>query len=157
MSNLIFRAVLSGLSWKVVTRVLGLHERVRGIGDGEVEGYRYTIVQRGDEILIVLPDYAPREKCQEVAKKILLKLAPKSKIQVATMGYASSHCNYCLKPTPMPYHCHRCEGWYCESHRLPEKHNCPGEEEKTEKTAERLKPKEQEKKKEVIVAEVPCG
>ena len=157
MSNLIFRALLSGLSWEMITRVLGLRERIKGIGDGKVEGYRYTIVQRGDEILIVLPDYAPREKCQEVAKRILLKLVPKSMIQVATMGYASSHCNFCLKSTPMPYHCHRCEGWYCESHRLPEKHNCPGEKEKTEKIVERVKPKKQEERKEIIVAEAPCG
>lgn len=157
MSNLIFRALLSGLSWEMITRALELHERVKGIGDGKIEEYQYTIVQRGDEILIVLPNYAPREKCQEVAKKILSQLAPKSKIRVATMGHASSHCNFCLKSTPMPYHCRRCGGWYCESHRLPEKHNCPDEEEKTRKIAERLKPKKREKKKEVIVAEVPCG
>lgn len=157
MSNLIFRALLSGVSWETITRALRLHERVRGIGDGEVEDYRYTIVQRGDEILIVLPDYAPREKCQEIAKRILSQLAPKSKVRVATMGYASSHCNYCLKPTPMPYQCHRCGGWYCENHRLPEKHNCPGEETKTGKSVERLKPKKREKKKEIVVAEVPCG
>ena len=146
MSNLIFRALLSRMSWEAIIRVLGLRERVKGIGDGYVDGYRYTIVQRGDEILIVLPDYAPREKCQEVAKKILSHLSPKSKILVATMGYASSHCNYCLKSTPMPYHCHRCGGWYCGSHRLPEKHNCPGEEEKTRKIIERLKPKNWKRK-----------
>jgi len=157
MSNLIFRALLSGLRWETIVRVLGLRERVKGIGDGRAEGYRYTIVQRGDEILIILPDYESREKCEEVAKKILSQLAPKSEIQVATMGYASSHCNFCLKPTPMPYHCHRCEGWYCESHRLPEKHNCHGEEVGKGKIVERLKPKKQEKKKEIIVAEVPCG
>jgi len=161
VSNLIFRALLSGLRWESLIRILGLHERVKGIGEGKVEGYRYTIVQRGDEILIILPDYAPREKCQEVAKKILLKLTPKSKIQVATMGYASSHCNFCLKSTNLK----RCSisisvmdkiKWSLRKD-LPEKHNCPGEEEKTEKIAERLKPKKQEKKKEIIVAEVPCG
>ena len=157
MSNLIFRALLSGLSWEAIIRVLRLRERVKGIGDGEAEGYRYTIVQRGDEILIVLPDYAPREKCQEAAKKILSQLSPESKIQVTTMGYASSHCNFCLKSTPMPYHCHRCGGWYCENHRLPEKHNCPDEGEKKGKTVERLKLKKREEKKEIIVAEVPCG
>jgi len=156
VSNLIFRVALSGLTWEIVTRVLKLHERVRGIGDGEVEGYRYTIVQRADEVLIILPDYAPREKCQEVAKRILSQLVPKSKVRVATMGYASSHCNFCLKSTLMPYHCYRCSGWYCESHRLPEKHNCPGEGEKT-KIGERVKPKKQEKKREIIVSEVPCG
>jgi len=157
MSNLIFRALLLGLPWGIVIRELGLRERARGIGDGNIEGYRYTIIQRGDEILIVLPDYQPKEKCLEVARKILSKLAPKSKIQVAKMGYASSHCNYCLKPTPLPYRCYRCEGWYCESHRLPEEHNCPGEERRVEGVVEPIKPKKEEKKREIIVTEVPCG
>jgi len=156
MSNLIFRALLSGLRWESVIRELGLRQRAEGIGDGNVEDYRYTIVQRGDEILIILPDYQPREKCLEVAKKILLKLAPKSVVRVAKMGHASSHCNYCLEPTPLPYRCHRCEGWYCESHRLPEKHNCPGGKEKEEKVVERIKPKK-ERRKEIVIAEIPCG
>jgi len=157
MSNLIFRALLSGLLWKDVIRELGLRERVRGIGDGTIEGYRYAIVQRGEEVWIVLPDYQPREKCLEVARKILSRLAPKSEIQVAKMGYASSHCNYCLIPIPLPYRCYRCEGWYCESHRLPEQHLCPDGKRKAQRIVERIKPKKEERKKEVVVAEVPCG
>lgn len=157
MSNMIFRALLSGLPWETLIRVLSLRERVRGIGDGNIEDYRYTIIQRGDEILIVLPDYEPREKCLEVARKILSKLAPESKIRVAKMGYASSHCNYCLKPTPLPYRCYRCEGWYCESHRLPEEHNCPGGERRVEGVVEPIKFKKEEKKREIVVTEVPCG
>jgi hypothetical protein len=157
MSNLIFRALLSDLRWEDVVRVLGLSERVKGVGDGNIDSYRYTIVQRGDKILIVLPDYQPREKCQEAAKKILSKLAPKSEIQLVPMGYASSHCNYCLKPTPMPYRCYRCGGWYCGSHRLPEQHNCPEGKRKEEKVAKRVKPEKGEKRRKIIVAEVPCG
>ncbi len=157
MSNLIFRALLSGMPWESIVRELELSQRVRGIGDGNVEDHRYTIIQRGDEILIVLPDYKPMEKCLEVARKILLKLSPKSKIRVAKMGYASSHCNYCLKPTPLPYRCYRCEGWYCESHRLPEEHNCPGGERRTKGVVEQIKPKKEEKKGEIIVTEIPCG
>jgi len=157
MSNLVFRALLSGLLWKDIIRELGLRERVRGIGDGTIEGYRYAIVQRGDEVWIVLPDYQPREKCLEVARKILLILAPQSEIQVATVGYASSHCNYCLTPIPLPYRCYRCEGWYCENHRLPEQHHCPEGKRKAQRVLERIKPKKEERKKEVVVAEVPCG
>jgi len=157
MSNLIFRALLSGLRWEDIIRVLGLRERVRCIGDGNIDGYRYTIVQRGNEILIVLPDYQPREECLEVARKILSKVAPKYEIQVVKMGYASSHCNYCLKPTPLPYRCYRCEGWYCESHRLPEEHNCPGGEGRVEGVVHSIKLKKEEKKKEIVVTEVPCG
>jgi len=157
MSNLIFRALLSGLLWKDIIRELGLRERVRGIGDGTIEGYRYAIVQRRDEVWIVLPDYQPREKCLEAIRKILSRLAPQSEIQVATMGYASSQCNYCLTPIPLPYRCYRCEGWYCESHRLPEQHHCPGGKRKAERVVERIKPKREERKREVVVAEVPCG
>lgn len=157
MSNLIFRALLSGVCWKDIIRVLGLRERVRRIGDGNIEGYRYTIIQHGDEISIVLPDYQPREKCLEVARKILSKLAPKSEIHVALMGYASSYCNYCLKSTPLPYRCNRCEGWYCESHRLPEYHNCPEGKKKIERVVERVKPRKEKKKKEIVVVQVPCG
>ena len=157
MSNLIFRALLSGLRWEDIIRVLGLHERSRGIGDGDIEGYRCIIIQHGDEIHIVLPDYEPREKCLEAVRKILSKLAPKFEIHVATTGYASSHCNYCLKPTPLPYRCHRCEGWYCEGHRIPEKHNCPEGKRRIERVVERIKPKKEERKREIVVTHVPCG
>jgi len=157
MSNLIFRAILSQITWEEIIRQLGLRERIKGIGDGKIDEQRYTIVQRGNEISIVLPEYEPREKCLEMVKKILLKIAPKSMIEVTTVGYASSHCNYCLQPTPLPYQCPRCEGWYCQDHRLPEEHNCPEKKRKTEKIAKHIKIKREEKKKEIVVAEIPCG
>lgn len=157
MSNLIFRAILAQIAWKEIIRLLGLQERTKGIGDGKIDGQRYTVVQRGNEVSIVLPDYKPQEKCHEIVKKILLKIAPKSTIEIATVGYASSHCNYCLQPTPLPYQCHRCEGWYCQDHRLPEKHNCPDEKRKTEKIVRRIKSKREGKKREIVVAEIPCG
>jgi predicted nucleic acid binding AN1-type Zn finger protein len=148
--------MLSQVAWEEIIRLLGLRERTKGIGDGKIEGHPYTVVQRGNEISIVLPDYEPREKCLEMVKKILLRIAQKSTIEVATVGHASSHCNYCLQPTPLPYQCSRCEGWYCQEHRLPEKHNCPEEKRKTERIIRRIKPKREEKKK-VVVAEIPCG
>lgn len=159
---MIFRALLSGIRWENIVRMLGLRERFKGIGDGRIEGYRYMVMQRGDEILIVLPDYQPQEKCLEAAKRILQKLAPKAKVRMVKMGHASSHCNHCLEPTPLPYRCHRCNGWYCENHRLPEQHNCPGGKEREEKIVEPVTPKKRKKrkkkrKKEILVAEVPCG
>jgi hypothetical protein len=157
MSNLIFRAMLSQIAWKEIVRLLGLRERTKGIGDGKIDGQQYTVVQRGNEVSIVLPDYEPREKCHEQVKKILLKIAPKSTIEIATVGYASSHCNYCLQPTPLPYQCSRCEEWYCQDHRLPEEHNYPEGKRKTEKIVKRIKPKREEKKKEIVAAEIPCG
>jgi hypothetical protein len=157
MSNLIFRAMLPRIAWEEIIRLLGLWERTKGIGDGKIDEQRYTVVQRGNEISIVFPDYEPREKCYDLVKRILLKIAPKSTIEVATVGYASSHCNYCLQAIPLPYQCSRCEGWYCQEHRLPEKHNCPEENRKTEKIVRRIKPKREGKKKEIVVAEIPCG
>ncbi len=156
MSNLIFLALLSGVPWETIVRRLELNERAKGVGDGKVEGYRYTIIHRNDEIRIILPDYEPREKCKDVAKKLLLKLMPKSEIEVATFGYASSHCNYCLKPTSLPYRCYRCRGWYCKIHRLPERHNCPNGKEGEAAVLRRVKSKK-EKREKVIITEIPCG
>lgn len=159
MSNLIFQALL-GLSWEAIVRALELRERAKGVGDGRIEGQRYTVIRRGDEVLVLLPDYQPREKCQEAAKKIFSRLAPESEVRVAEMGRASSHCNYCLEPAPLPYRCHRCGGWYCEGHRLPEQHNCPGGEGRAETAAEPTRARKEERKRrrgEVVVAEVPCG
>lgn len=156
MSNLIFLALLSGVPWETIVRRLELDERARGVGDGRDEGYRYTIIHRDDEILIILPDYGPKEECKNIAKKLLRKLMPNSEIEVAPLGYASSHCNYCLKPTSLPYRCYRCRGWYCMIHRLPERHNCPNEEEGKEKAVRRIKP-EKKKGEKVIITEIPCG
>jgi len=154
-------SMLSGLYWESIVRTLDLHERTKGVGDGSIEGYRYIIIQRGDEVLLVLPDYQPREKCLEAAKKIFSRLAPESAVQIVGIGHASSHCNFCLMQTPLPYRCHRCDGWFCESHRLPEEHNCPGENGKAEKVLERIrfkiKREKKERKREIIVVEAPCG
>lgn len=155
MSNLIFRTLLSGINWASIVHMLGLSERTNGIGDGSIDGHKFIVIQRGDEILIVLPEYQTREKCHEVANKIFSKLDPKSKIQIVTMGHASSHCNYCLKPIPLPYRCYRCDGWYCASHRLPEQHNCPGG--KAEKAVQWVRSKKKEEKREIVLVEAPCG
>ena len=160
MSNLIFVALLSGVFWDAIVRILDLRERAKGLGDGSIDGHKYTVIQRRDRISVVLPDYQPHEKCLEAANKIFSKLAPKSTIQIVTMGHASSHCNFCLTPTFLPFECYRCNGWYCESHRLPEQHDCPGGKGKTVTVFEQIKPKKGEKKKkerEIVVVETPCG
>ncbi len=39
-------------------------------------------------------------------------------------------CQYCGKPTYLPFRCPYCGGIFCEEHRLPEAHNCPSLREK---------------------------
>ena len=85
------------LGWADILQRLSLTERVSGIVDGNIDGCRYSIIQRGDRIYILLPDYSPREKCREVAEKILKILNPEAEIKVADIGYVSTHCNYCLE------------------------------------------------------------
>ena len=77
MSNMIF-LVLMALSWAGILQRLGLTERIFGMADGNIDGYRYSIIQRGDRIYILLPDYSPREKCREVTEKILKTLSPEA-------------------------------------------------------------------------------
>ncbi len=36
-----------------------------------------------------------------------------------------SHCEYCDEKVYLPYHCRRCNGIFCDLHRLPERHRCP--------------------------------
>jgi len=157
MSNMIFLASML-LSWSEIARLLSLRERMPGVGDGTVEGHKYTIVQRGDEIYIVLPDY-PRDKCEDLVRRLLQRLKPEAEIKVSSIGYASSRCNYCLSSSSMTYRCHRCGGWHCSEHRFPERHNCPnGDSGRASRRQQLKKPGVQkEKKEEVVAVQLPCA
>jgi hypothetical protein len=135
---------------------LNLEERSVGIADGELEGSRYTVIQKDDRLYVVLPDHHPKEECVEIVKKLLKRLEPGSEVEVLTLGYTSTHCNYCLEPYAFPFKCHRCGGWYCQEHRLPERHDCPGLG-KTVATAEYKVKEKEKKKKKVVAVELPCG
>jgi hypothetical protein len=149
------------LNWSEIVRLLSLKEREKGVGDGSVEGHKYTVAQRGGEVYIVLPDY-PRERCESIVKKLLQKLKPDAEIKISSIGYASSHCNYCLASFSLTYRCHRCGGWYCVEHRLPEKHNCPDEgrgsvAKRTQRKETSRKEQNKEKKEEIIAVRLPCA
>lgn len=157
---MIFLAALL-LNWSEIVRVLSLREREKGVGDGSVEGHSYTVVQRNGEIYIVLPDY-PRDKCESIVKKLLQKLKPHAEIKMSSIGHASSHCNYCLATFSLTYRCHRCGGWYCVDHRLPERHNCPDEGEgstakRTQPKETRIKEQDKEKGEEIVAVRLPCA
>jgi len=155
---MIFLATLL-LNWSEIVRLLSLREREKGVGDGTVDGHKYTVVQRGEQIYIVLPDH-PRDKCESIVKKLLQKLKPDAEIKISSIGHASTHCNYCLMPFSLTYRCHRCGGWYCSEHRLPERHNCPDEGKKV--LAGRIQRKESRKeerkeKEKIIAVRLPCA
>ncbi len=38
----------------------------------------------------------------------------------------SGRCQVCGKKVTLPFRCSYCGGLFCEEHRLPENHNCPG-------------------------------
>jgi len=162
MSNMIF-LVLLALGWAGILEGLNLRERATGIADGNIEGHNYTVIQRGKRVYVVLPDYHPWEQCEEIVRKLLKKLRPEAEVEVMRLGRASTHCNYCLESSPFPYRCHRCRGWYCQEHRLPERHNCPGLGGAKMATKLEIKMKETAKKAEergrekVEAVEIPCG
>jgi len=77
----------------------------------------------------------PREICERIARRLSAKIdalirgieLPPEQVILSTADITSGLCSYCFeKLIDIPYRCHRCGGIYCEEHRLPERHNCPG-------------------------------
>ena len=75
-------------------------------------------------------------------------------------------CNYCEKEILLPFKCKFCGGYFCEEHRLPEKHNCPNipkplplgpasHPAKNPYALTKPRKKEEKKKKEIIISEGP--
>ncbi|MEM3586205.1 MAG: zinc finger AN1 domain-containing stress-associated protein [Candidatus Jordarchaeaceae archaeon] len=174
MSNLIFQALINGLTQTIFQNFaseLTFKMRARNIAQGSVEhkGHRVDVflIMEGEKLSIILPDNSIlKDDCEQIAKKILLALYASlgkkirlEEIVVTRFGYASGICNYCLIVIPLAYKCRRCGGFYCEEHRLPEKHNCPrGKEgEITSKNITGVEKPHKGKMGEIILSEVPCG
>ncbi|MEM2876090.1 MAG: zinc finger AN1 domain-containing stress-associated protein [Candidatus Bathyarchaeia archaeon] len=156
MSNTIFFVVLEGLLWNNIVSKLNLSERSENIGDGVTEeGYRFSLIKRGNNIYLILPDY-PEDECEEVARRIVETLVGQM-ATVQVFGYYSAFCNYCLAQTSLPFKCRRCGGWYCNEHRLPEMHNCPGSSLSRIIAQKIYKQKSVEDKKAVLISKSPCG
>lgn len=173
MSGILFSLILGGMSLKLLhdlmTRELGLRELASGGWRGYTrEGQHNVEVHinvKGDEIFFLLPDKSiPEEICHQVVKRLAAKLhalvsqkeMPPETVEI--VGPANAFCHYCLDSVYLPYRCHRCGGYFCEEHRLPEKHDCPGDLEEKEGAAVK-KPEEpkEEKEKKIIVRVVACG
>jgi len=61
------------------------------------------------------------------------------------------------------FRCERCGGFYCNNHRLPEEHDCPGGEEAgikighTRKVRKEENEREKEESRKILLKEIPCG
>ena len=174
MSGLIFSLLLGAVSFSLLTSLfrgeLGFREVAEGRGwHGFVrEGGHIVEVfvrREGEHVQFILPDRSiPEEVCRRVVEKLSAKLyalvkgeeLPPERVQV--VGPSHSFCHYCLKPVALPFRCNRCGGYYCEEHRLPERHNCPGGEVTyipvLVETSAEVKAR---KRRKIIVEEVACG
>jgi len=138
---------------------------------GRVREGRYSVevfIKRlGKELQFFLPDSSvPKEICEKVVKRLSAKIYSLlyqeafNPDYVRITGSVPSFCHYCLESVYMPFRCHRCGGYYCSGHRLPEKHNCPGGEAAMISVSPLVEIDDEipeKPKKTIIVKEVPCG
>lgn len=173
ISGILFSLILAGITLKTINDLMKGDFSLKEISPGSWRGYiregRYSvevhIKRRGDEILFLLPDRSiPEDVCKKVVKRLSAKLyallvkteMPPESVEI--MGPANSFCYYCLEPVYMPFRCNRCGGYFCAEHRLPEKHDCPGDEgEKASAPIKKPDEKEKEKKKKILVRAIACG
>ena len=152
-----------------LTDKLKFKKKKTNIASGYIDGVYVTVYYQGEKFSILIPDEnLTEEECRRIAKKIIKELYKLEgikldidDIEIKMKGFASGICNYCLIVFPFTYKCHRCKGYYCSEHRLPENHNCPGERKLKFKNEEKDKDKEKKKKdekgKKVEIVESHCG
>ena len=175
MSGLIFSLLLGPVSTASLMRVLkdGLEFREIAEGRGlrgyvEEDGYRIEVFAKRDkkQVQFMLPDLSiPDDVCKKAVKKLTSKLyaliAEKdiSPDNITVVGPSFSFCHYCLEHVmELLFKCWRCGGLYCNRHRFPEQHNCPGS--GLERVGLRVKMKKKEKAAapaKVLLREAPCG
>lgn len=175
MSGLIFSLLLGAASIAAVMRVLkdGLEFREIAEGQGlrgyvEEDGYRIEVLAKRDkkQVQFILPDLSiPDDVCKKAVKKLTSKLYALiaereiSPDNITVVGPSFSFCHYCLEHvTELLFKCWRCGGLYCDRHRFPEQHNCPGS--GLERVRLRLKKKKKAKTTtpaRVLLKKAPCG
>ncbi|MCW3991846.1 MAG: AN1-type zinc finger domain-containing protein [Candidatus Bathyarchaeota archaeon] len=175
MSGLVFTLLLATAAMDILSGILtsslGFETLARGEtwrrrvreGRWNVEVY---IKRLGRELQLLLPDSSvPREVCEMVVKQLsarihsLLENEAFNPDYVKVVGPTPSFCHHYLESVYMPFRCHRCGGFFCSGHRLPERHNCPGGEEKAQLAAIVEEDEEGFEKpgKPIMVKEIPCG
>lgn len=174
MSGMVFSLIVAGLTLGLIRPVLLNEFAFQEYSDGSWRGtvregthsIQVQIRRRGEEIVLILPDRSiPPEVCDAVVKRLAARLyalvlnkeIPQDSVDI--LGPSNSFCNYCLEPVYMPFRCGRCGGFFCTTHRLPERHDCPGDE-KTESAAHAEVPLKEEdagEEKRIVVRVVACG
>ena len=172
MSNKIFQVMVKFMEQKIFDKLINKlkfkRKRTKNVASGYIKGEYVTVYFEGEKFTIIIPDEKlTEEECRKIAKIILIELYKLigmelniEDIEIKMLGFASGICNYCLIKA-FTYKCHRCKGYYCSEHRLPENHNCPANRKikyKIKKKEKMEEKKEKDKKsKKVIIVESYCG
>lgn len=83
-------------------------------------------------ILVVLAYFIWQEMGKQSSKREARRIIdeklflPKRMTRRKKTAPIAGICYKCGKKVTMPYKCKFCGGLFCEKHRLPEKHACPG-------------------------------
>ncbi|MFQ6085153.1 MAG: AN1-type zinc finger domain-containing protein [Candidatus Bathyarchaeia archaeon] len=132
-------------------------------------GHRVEVIVRrsGERLEFILPDESvPEEICKRVVKRLTAKIYAKlrkpqtSHQDIRIVGPVLTFCRFCLEPiADIPFRCRRCGNIYCSHHRLPERHECSGGEEKEVMVAieEPRKRKRRKREKTAAVTQEACG
>ena len=176
MSGLVFSLVLGPVIMSALIKALRERPEFKELkkdqgwhGSLEEDGSPVEVFVKRDkkQIQFILPDRAiPEDICKKAIKKLTAELyavIEDKPIDVDIIGPSRRFCHYCLEPAKqLLFRCERCGGFYCNSHRLPEEHDCPGGEKAGIKTGQKRETREEESEKEeetirILLQEIPCG
>ncbi|MHA1298435.1 MAG: AN1-type zinc finger domain-containing protein, partial [Candidatus Helarchaeota archaeon] len=168
----IFETIISFMAQKLFDKLAEKlkfkKKEKKDVASGYIDGAYITIYYEEDKFTtIISDDKLTDEECRRIAKKIIKELYKLqgieldiNDIEINMRGFASGICHYCLIKV-LTYKCRRCNGYYCSNHRLPEKHNCPGDRkirfEIIRKEKNKKKLDKDEKSEKIIIVESHCG
>ena len=177
MSGLVFSLVLGPVIMSALINALRERPEFKELkkdqgwhGYMEEDGSHVEVFVKRDkkQIQFILPYRAiPEKVCKQAVKRLTAELyavIEGKPFDVDIVGPSRSFCHYCLEPAKqLLFRCERCGGFYCNNHRLPEEHDCPGGEEAgikirhTRKVRKEKSEKEKEESRRILLKEIPCG
>lgn len=178
MSGLIFSLLLVGVTISAIIEALRKNPNFSELEKdrswrGLIKKDDYSVelfVKRDDkQVQFILPDLSiPKDTCKKVVDELAGTLCEEIKDEsgrrsVNVVSPSGNFCQFCLEQVKeLLFRCKRCGRYYCSEHRFPEKHNCPGKEnadiriKHLGKNVER-EYLEEDKPKEILIKEIPCG